>query len=99
MINQKDTKGKLQLTLVPPDAFEQVAKVFDDGAKKYGKNNWKVNAAFDVPLYADALYRHLLAYLKGETFDPDTGSHHLAHVAANAMIILSLEESVRKPLT
>lgn len=92
MINHKDDKNKPRPSLMPPEALLQITKVFNDGAKKYGTDNWRDFADGDIARYTDALYRHLLAFISGEVFDPETGSHHMAHIASNAMIILALEK-------
>lgn len=64
-----------------------VAKVMELGAKKYGPYNWRGNAVL-ATVYVDAAMRHLLAYLDGETIDPESGQPHTAHVAACMGILL-----------
>lgn len=46
----------------------EVSKHFEDGAKKYGENNWKKG----IPLhcYIDSAVRHYLKYLNGDTDEP-----------------------------
>lgn len=46
----------------------EVSKHFEEGAKKYGENNWKKG----IPLhcYLDSASRHLLKYLRGDTDEP-----------------------------
>lgn len=84
---KKDDKDKLRVCLVPPHALEEVAKVFEWGASHYGVNNWATK-----PLkwmrFLNAIRRHLLAFLKGEDNDKQTGLSHLAHLACTAMILL-----------
>ena len=64
-----------------------IAWVMKDGAEKYGPFNWrktKVNAS----TYISATHRHFNAWTEGENIDPESGLHHLAHVAANIFILL-----------
>lgn len=90
----KYDEEKPQYSLVPADALHEVAKVLTFGAKKYAPDNWK-----KVPdlqrRYYDALQRHLFAYQKGETLDPESGLHHLAHAGCCLFFMLqdNLEES------
>lgn len=39
---------------------------------------------------SDALFRHLLAYLGGETEDAESGLPHLWHLACNAAFLIEL---------
>ena len=82
----KDDEGKLQYSLLPKDGLEEIVKVLQYGAKKYGRDNWKL--CNDKNRYIDALYRHLEAYRAGEMLDKDTNLHHLAHLACNAIFLL-----------
>ncbi len=63
-----------------------VACVATFGAGKYGENTWQ-DVPDALPRYKDALARHLLA---GDTMDRESGLPHMAHVAWNALAILSL---------
>lgn len=84
----KHDEGKLDLTLIPPELLEEVAKVLMHGAAKYDRHNWtKVPDA--EQRYAAAMLRHVLAWQKGEILDPETGLHHLAHAACCVAFLLS----------
>jgi len=92
VIGFKDDKGKNRLSLVlgtMARAIEEVGKVGTFGAQKYAADNWlKVD---DAPRrYTDALFRHLLADLRGEQRDSESGLLHLAHTAWCALAILDL---------
>lgn len=50
------------------DMFLEVAKHFEDGAKKYGENNWQ--KGIPVKCYIDSAVRHYLKYLRGDTDEP-----------------------------
>ena len=68
-------------------ALIEVAKVGTYGAKKYTEHGWKL-VPNGIERYKDALYRHLLAE---ELIDPDSGLPHMAHVAWNALAVLTLQ--------
>ncbi len=87
----KYDKDKLQYSLIPSYALQEVARNLTIGLKKYKeRDNWK-----KVPeaqqRYLDALYRHLEAHRRGELYDPDSSVPdmlHLAAVAVNAMFLM-----------
>lgn len=90
-IGTKYDQDKLQYSLIPPYALEQIAKNLTVGLKKYKeRNNWKKVEGAEQR-YLDALYRHLEAHRRGEVHDPDSSvpdMPHLAAVAVNAMFLL-----------
>jgi hypothetical protein len=49
----------------PEDMFLEVAKHFEDGAKKYGESNWR--RGIPVNCYIDSAVRHYLKFLRGDT--------------------------------
>jgi hypothetical protein len=93
-VQQPGTKydqGKLQYTLVPPYALQEVARNLTEGLKKYKeRNNWqKVEGA--EQRYMDALMRHFEAIRRGEIYDVDSSDptiSHMSAVAVNAMFLL-----------
>lgn len=48
-----------------PSLFLEVAKHFEDGAKKYGERNWE--KGIPVSRYIDSGVRHYLKHLRGDT--------------------------------
>jgi hypothetical protein len=48
--------------------FLEVAKHFEEGAKKYGENNWQ--KGIPVHCYIDSAVRHYLKYLRGDKDEP-----------------------------
>jgi Domain of unknown function (DUF5664) len=91
-LGRKFDAGKPEFALLPPWALEAVSKVLTIGAQKYERDNWKYvpNGRFR---YINAALRHLNAYSKGETTDPETGENHLAHAICCLMFILDSDES------
>lgn len=82
---RKDDKDKLPLELLSPYALESIAVVLQHGAKRYGARNWEKGLNFSR--IAGAALRHLVALLKGEAIDPDSGLHHAHHLACEAMFL------------
>ena len=50
------------------DMFLEVAKHFEEGAKKYGENNWQ--KGLPVHCYIDSAVRHYLKWLRGDKDEP-----------------------------
>lgn len=86
----KDTKGKAKITLAPMQILKDVAEVREYGVKKYGSvDSWK-----EVPIedYRDALFRHLLEYIKDPSgVDKESGIKHYKHIACNLAFICEME--------
>lgn len=88
----KDTKGKLDYTLLCWDAIEELVKVRHFGVKKYkSRDSWK---SVDKQEYIKAIFRHLTAYLNGEQSDKETGLNHIAHLMCNCMFIVSMDKEL-----
>ena len=51
-----------------PTAMLEVAKHFEDGAKKYGENNWQ--KGLPINCYIDSAIRHYMKFLRGDTDEP-----------------------------
>lgn len=86
----KADAGKIRPTLVPASLIEAVAAIREYGCSKYNDpENWK---RVEPERYRDALYRHLLAYLKGEKNDKESGLPHLWHLACNAAFLIEMEQ-------
>lgn len=89
----KFDNDKIDYTLLPFEALDEVVKVLMHGCKKYSKNNWKFVEPSDR--YIKASFRHLISYNKGEKFDKETNLHHLAHATCCMLfkIYRDLEDS------
>lgn len=71
--------------------IDEVARVFEYGAKKYARDNWRT-FTWDAQAedeYFGAICRHLVRDHDGETVDPESGCPHVAHAAAGALIWLA----------
>jgi hypothetical protein len=82
-------QGKGMPSLLPLAALRAASKRFEDGANKYGRNNWEKG----IPLsrYVDALYRHLWAFME-ERYDEDHGGA----IVWNAMCLIQTREWIRE---
>jgi Domain of unknown function (DUF5664) len=81
---------KERYDLVPPQSLKEIVKVLTHGAKKYGDYNWSHITNWE-PRYTGALLRHIEAWRSGVKYDQETGIHHLAHAATNAIFLLFLD--------
>ena len=81
--------GKLRFDLFPPDALEELAKVYTMGAAKYAARNWERGQKYGVCF--GAAMRHLWAWWRGEQRDKESGLHPLAHAAWNVLALLAYE--------
>lgn len=89
---QKFDDDKLDYSLVPWPAIDEVVKVLMFGAKKYGVDNWK-QVADAKRRYLSAAYRHLNAYAEGEKIDSDSGLMHLAHAVCCLLFMIWFEKN------
>jgi hypothetical protein len=62
-----DTYGTTEKTAYST-MFLEVAKHFEEGAKKYGENNWQ--KGIPVHCYIDSAIRHYLKWLRGDNDEP-----------------------------
>jgi hypothetical protein len=95
-VGVKHDAGKPKVGLIMggfAPAILEVAKVGTFGAAKYGPGNWR-EVADGQARYTDAMLRHWLA-AQHEFNDPETGLPHLAHVAWNALAVLTIESETR----
>lgn len=60
----RDTQeGKGRYDLIPPIALKRLAQHYENGAKKYGDNNFRLG--INVKRYLDSAERHILNYRMG----------------------------------
>lgn len=90
-LGRRDNAGKARFDLVPPEATEAVARVFQHGAEKYGDRNWQRGMPWSVA-YASCM-RHLNAWYRGEDLDVESNLSHLSHAATNLMMLLWYERN------
>ena len=91
-----DPKGeagsrKPPLALLPPAFNEQTARALQCGAIKYRPWNWR-ETQVEYMTYLHAMKRHIDCLLNREDTDPESGAHHLGHVAAGCAILLDARQ-------
>lgn len=91
----KFDEGKVQLSILSKESLEAEARVFEYGAKKYSKNNYKLG--MDWSRLLDAALRHIINFNNKEDFDQESNLNHLWHAkACLAMLIYYYENKVGK---
>lgn len=92
MIDSKPLKrDKRRWSLLPLSMLRDVVDVMADAVDRggYVEHSWKWCPPEDAAVkYGEALMRHLDAWQDGEWLDPFSRLPHLAHAAANALILL-----------
>jgi hypothetical protein len=86
----KHDGDKPRLDLIDPYATEQIAHVLSFGARKYAEHNWR--GGIKMSRLLGAAMRHLMARLRGEKYDLESGLPHLAHLGCCVMFALWMDE-------
>jgi hypothetical protein len=86
--NPKDAVGirKAGMSCVPAEVLLELGLAMQEGARKYGRHNYRV-AGVRASVYYDAAMRHLMAWWEGEDIDPDSGLPHLVKAMACLLVI------------
>ena len=87
----KADAGKPRLTLVPPAAVEETAKVREYGCRKYpdgGKDNWR-NVTIDR--HFEAALRHIWKAANDYgKIDPESGLMHVSHALCDLSFVVQM---------
>jgi len=73
--------GKPALSLIPPEILEGLARVYEVGVTKYGRDNWREGGGLSWTETYDAGLRHAGAWLRGEDLDVESGLPPELHAA------------------
>lgn len=86
--NPKDAVGtkKPPLSTVSSVVIQEVGVAMLEGARKYGRHNYRVSGVRDS-VYYDATMRHLMAWWEGEDIDPDSGLSHITKAIASLTVL------------
>ena len=79
----RKNQGKALMHLIPREAIEDEAAVFEFGMKKYSVGNWMTPPYFPREVLIDCVLRHAFAMAAGEDIDPESGLGHWAHIRCN----------------
>ena len=85
------SSGKGRFDLLPVHAIIRLAKHFENGAVKYGDDNWRKG----IPLrrYLDSMLRHAFKFMGGAD-----GEDHLAAIIWNACCLLETQSLIERGL-
>lgn len=94
MLGPKDTNpkdavgtGKVPITVIPMPVIGELGLAMLEGARKYGRHNYRV-AGVRASVYIDAvMMRHLPAFWEGEDIDPDSGLSHITKAIASLVVL------------
>lgn len=89
----RENKGKPRWGLVDFDSLEDMVRVLEFGADKYGDGNWQ-KGLLTVEV-CESMLRHIFAYLRGENKDDQSGISHIGHIQCNAMFLAYMDK--KKP--
>jgi hypothetical protein len=86
--NPKDAVGtkKVPLSTVPAAVVAEVGLAMLEGARKYGRHNYRV-AGVRGSVYYDAALRHLMSWWEGEDIDPGSGLSHITKAIAGLAVL------------
>ena len=82
--------GKLRFDLIPEPAMQELAKLYTKGAEKYSPWGWAKGMAYSRVI--GAMFRHIYKYIAGETYDEETGCHHMIAVGWGAFAIVCYDK-------
>jgi hypothetical protein len=86
----KHDEGKRVYAYLPYDAIEEVLKVLELGADKYGKANW--TRGMDYSRAFNAAQRHQKQWFyEQQDLDPESGITHLAHAVASLLFLITFQ--------
>lgn len=83
--------GKGRFDLLPCHAIYRIARHFEEGAKKYGDDNWRKGQP--LRQYIDSAMRHLFRYLEGHRDEP-----HDTAAAWNVLALIETKEMIQRGL-
>lgn len=91
--NQKDTNPKQSVgikkrssSVVSQAVMAEVGVGMMEGARKYGRHNWRAAGAM-ASVYYDATRRHLDDWWEGEDIDPDSGLSHITKAICSLTVL------------
>lgn len=92
-VGQKHDTHKSRVDLLDPEWVEGIGNVLRFGAEKYAAHNWR--SGIQISRLLGAGLRHCFAFLRGESYDPESGLHHLLH--ASCCLMFSYWTVINKP--
>jgi nucleoside 2-deoxyribosyltransferase len=87
----KFDQGKDRYDLIPGYPLNELAKVYTYGTTKYDANNWRRGMLWGRVF--GAMMRHAWTFWRGQSIDPESGLHHLAHTAWQCFTLMEYEKT------
>jgi dATP/dGTP diphosphohydrolase len=87
-VPESSMREKIDHTLLPVDALEEVSRTLMHGKERFGAWNWAQHPLTYTEYLAKA-HRHILAFQRGEDIDPGTGRTHIACAICDLMFLQS----------
>lgn len=86
--NPKDGQGikKVGMSAVPAPVLAEIALGMMEGARKYGRHNYRA-IGVRSSVYYDAAMRHLFAWWEGQDIDPDSGLSHITKCITSLVVL------------
>jgi len=86
--NPKDAVGiaKVPFSTVPAQVVAEVGLAMLEGARKYGRYNYRV-AGVKASVYYDGNFRHMTGWWEGQDIDPDSGLNHITKAIADLTVL------------
>lgn len=87
--NPKDAVGtkKVPISVVPFPVIGEIGLALLEGARKYGRHNYR-EAGVRASVYIDAvIMRHLAPFWEGENIDSDSGLNHITKAIAGLVVL------------
>ena len=86
--NPKDAVAiaKPPTTTVPLNVMAEVGVAMLEGARKYGRHNYRV-IGVTAGVYIDATKRHLDSWWEGEDVDPDSDLSHITKAISSLVVL------------
>jgi len=81
----KRNKIDRRFDLIPAPCLDDVARVFAEGAEKYGEKNWQKSRLTDGDGPINHAMKHINNYTLGIDNDGDLPITHLTHAIVNLM--------------
>lgn len=101
MEGTKHDQNKTRLELLPTEALEEVAKILTYGAHKYAQKDsegritqtgdWNWAKGMSWSRLIGAAFRHLFAWVRGESRDSETGLSHISHCICCLLFLSTYE--------
>jgi len=87
--NPKDSVGvkKVPYSTLPAPVVAEVGLAMLEGARKYGRHNYRTIPVMASIYYDAVVARHMAAWWEGEDIDPDSGLSHITKAIASLVVL------------